>query len=363
MFRELRTERQNVVVVGDAFVSTEVMEDAVREMGLAADRVTALMWGTGDTNEFAYRQLHIEREGPEAEDPAEGLEEALHDATVLMVHFNPVPRMLIERAPRLRAIFTCRGGIEHIDVVAATELGIPVVHTVRNAVPVAEFALGLMLAATRNIATSHRELMTGRWVKEYPNAASCSTLANMVVGLVGLGNVGIELAVRLRALGVKVLAYDPYISRERLEGSGLADVCLVECAETIFAEADIVSLHMRLTPETEGMVDKRLFALMKPAAFFINTARGGLIVQEDLVEALRARRIAGAALDVFEAEPLPVPNDLMNLGTVTITPHIAGMTVDAIPLSPLQTAREVNKIIDSGTLERVVNAHELGFGA
>jgi len=357
----LRDEPQNIVVVGDAFVAPETMEEAVRASRIQVGKLSRAFWGTSDPEEFAARQLHLEREGPEAEAWADNLEDLMPGCTVLCTHFNPVPRALMDRAPNLRAILTCRGGLEHIDLQAASERNIPVVNVIRNAVPVAEFTLGLILALTRNIAASHRCLMEGAWVKEFPNSGFTSTLSNLTVGLAGLGNVGIEVALRLKAMGVPMIAYDGYLDRERLERNGLGDIRIVPALEDIFRQADIVSLHLRLTPETERIIDKRCFSLMKPTAYFINSARGGLVNQEDLLEALRAHKIAGAALDVFDAEPLSPDAGFRALDNVVITPHIAGATVDAIPKAPFLLMREVDKIISLGLSERIVNRAQIQF--
>lgn len=355
----LRDEPQNVVVVGDAFVASETLEEAVRASHLQVSSLSRAFWGTADSEEFAARQLHLEREGPEAEPWADGLEALMADCTVLCTHFNPVSRALMDRTPQLRAILTCRGGLEHIDLQAASERNIPVVNVIRNAVPVAEFALGMMLGLTRNIAASHRFLMEGSWVKRFPNSGFTSTLSNLTVGLAGLGNVGIEVALRLKAMGVSMIAYDGYLDRERLERSGLGDIQIVPALEDVFRRADIVSLHLRLTPETEHSIDRRYFSLMKPTAYFVNTARGGLVNQADLLEALRSRAIAGAALDVFDAEPLAPEAGFMELDNVLITPHIAGATEDAIPKSPFLLMREVDKIITLGLSDRIVNRAQI----
>lgn len=359
MLNELTTAAQNIVVVGDAFVSPDTMEAAVRASKLSVGKISKAYWGTPDKSEFARRQLNIERHGAEAEAYAEDLDALLHDCTVLVTHFNPIPAAVFEKAPLLRAVLTCRGGMEHIDVAAAARHNIPVVNVIRNAIPVAEFALGMLIGLTRNIATSHHLLIDGKWEKVFPNTEFTSTLSNLTVGLIGLGNIGIELAARLKALGVPMLAFDDYISKERLERNGLENIRMVGSLEEVFSQADIVSLHLRLTPETEGLINRKYFSLMKPTAYFINTSRGGLVNQEDLIEALRTRSIAGAALDVFDKEPLAEDHGFRGLDNVVITPHIAGATVDAIPMAPYLLMREVDKIIEKDLTERIVNYDKL----
>jgi len=352
-------EPMNVVIVGDAFVSCDTMEDALRASRIKIGKLSRAYWGSGDENEFTARQLNLERHGPEAEAWAEGLDELIENCDILLTHFSPVPRALLDRAPRLQAVLTCRGGLEHIDLAACSERNIPVINVIRNAVPVAEFTLGMMLALTRNIAVSHHLLIDGCWEKEYPNSKYTSTLANLTVGLVGLGNVGIEVATRLKALGIPIIAFDAYTDPPRLARNGLGDVCLVDSLDEIFQRSDIVSLHLRLTPETEKSIDRRYFSQMKSTAYFINTARGGLVNQADLIDALRRHSIAGAALDVYDSEPVTAQSGFVGLDNVVLTPHIAGATEDAIPKAPFLLMREVNRIAEKGTTERIVNFKNL----
>ena len=359
MLRDLFEKPLNIVVVGDAFVSCDTMEDALRASSVKIGKISRVWWGSGDKDEFAARQLNLERHGPEAEAWAEGLEELMPECDVLLTHFNPVPRALVDKAPRLKAVLTCRGGLEHIDVAACSQRNIPVVNVIRNAVPVAEFTVGMMLALTRNIATSHHLLIDGCWQKEYPNSGFTSTLGNLTVGLAGLGNVGIEVATRLKALGVPMIAFDAYADPARLQRNGLGDIRFVDTLEELFGQADIVSLHLRLTPETEKSIDRRYFSRMKSAAYFVNTARGGLVNQADLLDVLRAHAIAGAALDVYDSEPVTRETGFVGLDNVVLTPHIAGATEDAIPKAPFLLMREVNRIAEKGTTERIVNFKDL----
>lgn len=361
MFDFLYNEPQSLLAVGDAMVASETMVEALSATRINLQNVSTCFWGSDDPDEFAHRQLNIERNGPEAEQYATGIDECIEAATVLMTHFNPVPRSLIEKAVNLKLILTNRGGLEHIDVKAATEHGIPVVNVIRNAEPVAEFTLGLMLSVTRNISTSHHSLVCGHWQKEFHNSQFVRTLGTMTVGLAGLGNIGIELARRLKALGVPMIAYEPYLDQARIERNGLEDIEIVSTLEELFERADIVSLHLRLSPETEGIVDKRLLSLMKPSAYFINSARGGLVDYQDLADVLCSHAIAGAALDVFDSEPLSADSPLRKADNLTMTSHIAGQTVDAIPRSPFLVARELTRAIELGNTERIVNASALGL--
>ncbi|MBS6547209.1 MAG: 2-hydroxyacid dehydrogenase [Butyricicoccus pullicaecorum] len=352
---QIMKQPQKIVVVGDAFVSPETMEDALRASAVCCGEIRSLFWGTADKQEFTARQLKVERGGPEAVAYAEGLEEAIADADILMTHFNPIPRRLLEKGKHLKLVLTCRGGMEHIDLDAASELGIPVMNVIRNAEPVADFALGMMLCLTRDIALSHARMKQGEWMKSFYNSGFLMTLNSHLVGLAGLGNVGIALARRLKALGVPMIAYDAYTSKERLEKAGLGDITLVSSLEELFERADIVSLHLRLTPETEHSIGAQYFSRMKKTAYFINTARGGLVDQPALAKALQNGDLAGAALDVYDTEPLSPDDPLLQMDNVLLTPHIAGTTVDAIPKSPFLLMREADRFLRDGITDRVVN--------
>ncbi len=361
MLDYLANEPQRVLALGDNGVSPETIEAAVRSSSIQVASVDRVFWGSRDSDVFAKQLLHIERKGAEAEPYASELDELVGNATLIVNHISPLPRSVIERAPHLKAILSCRGGYENIDLEAATERNIPVVNVIRNAIPVAEYTLGLIIAVTRNIALSHNKLVAGTWCKEYPNSTFTSTLTNLTVGLVGIGNIGIELAVRLKALGIPVIAYDAFVDIQRLKSYGLADVELTGSPEELFERADVVSLHLRLTPETEHTIDRRFFSRMKPTSYFINTARGGLVNQADLLDALQRHAIAGAALDVFDEEPLPLDSGFQELDNVIITSHIAGTTVDATTHAPYLLLREVDKILKMGVTDRIVNAVDLGL--
>ena len=299
---------------------------------------------------------HIEKNGSEAEPYPAELDDCIEECDVLMVHFCPVPKRLIEKAKNLKAIITCRGGLEHINVDAATQKNVAVINVIRNAVPVAEFAIGMMLNITRNITISHNDIMDNKWTKEFPNKSYLSTLSNLKIGLVGMGNIGIEIATRLKAFGCNLIAYDPYLDRDRIKANELEDnVTFKDNIEDVFKEADIISLHMRLVDANKGIINKKLFSLMKKTAYFINTARGGLVNQTDLIEALKNNKMAGAALDVFQDEPIEKDCELIKLKNVLLTPHIAGQTVDAIPKSPFLLMKEVDKIVNKNISDRIVN--------
>ena len=359
MLEELCQKPQDVVVVGDVFVSDETMARAVESSSMNVGAVHRVFWGDDSVETFSANQVLIEKNGPEAVPYPTELDQLIEDASVLVTHFAPIPASLINRGKNLRCILTCRGGLEQIDVAAASAKGIAVVNVIRNAEPVADFVLGLMLAVTRNIATAHAKMVRGVWSKDYPNYEYTTTFSNLTVGLAGLGNVGIAIARRLRALDVPVIGFDEYVSQDRLVRAGLEDVELVASLDELAERCDIVSVHLRLTDETVGLFDQAFFKKMGCSSYFINTSRGRLVNQHDLVSVLRNHEIAGAALDVFEQEPLSGETEFTGLDNVILTPHIAGDTVSAVPDSPFMLMREFDRMIATGSPERMVNYQEV----
>lgn len=343
-----------VVVVGDRLVSSETLKEAALGLTLSEPiEVVEFQWYSDLTkDQFQEKILLIEKEGPEAVEIPAGILAAMVDADYLLVHIAPVSKAMIEAATQLKLIGTCRGGIEHVAKEAVKEKGIPLIHVIRNAEPVADFTVGLMFAETRNIARSHQAVMAGEWRKSFPNDPYKTTLANLKVGLIGLGYIGKLVVQRLNGLGVEVLVYDPFVNQEAIAAEGLK-VTFKEIEE-VFSEADIISLHARVTPETTNMVNQALISLMKPSAYLINTARAAILDKEALVEALREKKIAGAALDVIWSEPIQPDDPLLELDNVTITSHIAGDTIDAIPRSPYLLRNVLNAYFETGKSDRVI---------
>lgn len=346
-----------ILVIGDVVVSCDLLEEAARSLYPDA-AVCGLTWETGARAEFQVHALNIEKNGPEAELPPKKAFEEITDADVLLVHFCPVPRALIEAGVHLSLIGTCRGGMEHIDVSAATEHNIPVIHCIRNAECTADFAVGLILAETRNIARGHAALMQGLWRKDYVNSGYTTSLCDMTLGVVGLGHIGRLVARKCLGLGMRsVLAYDPYVNQEGVDEASLGVKMVDE--DELFSTADVVSLHLRLTPETKESVGMHQLELMKPTAYLINTSRAGVLCKDALIRALQEKSIGGCALDVFWEEPLTEDDPLLALDNVTITPHNAGNVVDALPKSPLLLARTIKEYEEAGTTAMVVNAAQL----
>lgn len=346
-------ENMKIVVIGDIVVSCRLLTEAAKSLPGGEHEIRAIEWKSETRQEFQKKALNIEKNGPEAEKVPQEAYEAVKDADVLLTHFCPVPENLIEAGKQLKLIGTCRGGMEHVDIAAATKRNIPVIHCIRNAEATSDFAVGLMFAETRNIARAHAAIRQGSWRKEYVNSGYTTSMCEMTAGVVGLGHIGKLVAKKCAGIGMKVIAYDPFVTQEMADEAEVP-VTMVEQKE-LFLKADIVSLHLRVTPETKNSINKELLSLMKPTAYLINTSRAGVLCKEDLLEALQNRTIGGAALDVFWEEPIPEDDPLLKLDNLTMTPHNAGNVVDALPKSPLLLAKMIVQYWETGKSDMVVN--------
>ena len=346
-----------IVVIGDIVVPCDLLVEAAKSLDPEAD-VVAVEWPNATRQEFQHRAQNLEKNGPTAEKVPDEAYEQVKDADVLLTHFCPVPADLIAAGTDLKLVGTCRGGMEHIDVTAATERNIPVIHCIRNAEATSDYAIGLMFAEARNIARGHAALKKGEWRKDYANSGYTTSMCEMTMGVVGLGNIGKLVAKKAAGVGMKeVIAYDPFVSQDQVNEQGLAVRMVSE--EELFSTADVISLHMRLTPETQGCIGERLLGLMKPTAYLINTSRAGVVDKQALIKALSDRVIGGCALDVFWEEPIAVDDPILTLDNVTVSPHNAGNVVDALPKSPLLLARKIQKFWETGKSDMVVNLRSL----
>jgi len=275
--------------------------------------------------EFREVTMEMEERGPADYDDSE-IRSNLDGVDYLVVHKAPVSAGLLDAAD-LRVVGCARGGTENVDVEAAAADGVRVLHAPgRNANAVADFALATLLAHHRRVPYFDRTTSAGGWELEFDPERLPRDLASLEVGVVGFGNVGRKVARRLAGFDADVLVHDPYVEDDTIEETGGMPLPLEELLE----RADAVTLHVRLSEETRDLVGAPEFRRMKESAFVVNTARGGLIDGDALVEALDAGGIAGAALDVFETEPLPEDHPLLGREDVTLSPHTAGSTRDAV---------------------------------
>jgi phosphoglycerate dehydrogenase-like enzyme len=281
--------------------------------------------------------------GPELTDVLAGVDGAILTA------YEQLPREVLEAAaPRLRVLSKYGVGIETIDLQAATELGIPVTNTPgANSLGVAEHTVTLMLASLRHVRELDSLVRQGRW--NDARKLIGGDIEGSTLGLVGYGNVGQLVGRRAKALGMRVLAFDPYQSAERVAATGAEKV---DDLDAMLADCDVVSLHMVVTPQTRRMFDAARFARMKPGAVFVNTARAALVDQTALIDALRSGHLSAAGIDVPEPEPLGAESPLFEIQNLIITPHHAGTTVRTRQLTLTQAAENLVLML-SGRLPEV----------
>ena len=240
----------------------------------------------------------------------------------------------MDAAPSLRVVGRAGVGVDNIDLDEATRRGILVVNApLANSVSAAEHAFGLMLSVARNIARGDASIRSGRWDRAKFRGVE---LDGKTLGLVGMGRIGSLVARRALAFGMKVLAYDPYITAEQARAAGgeLRDL------DSLLADSDFISLHLPRTPETENLLGREAFAKAKRGVRIINASRGGIIDEDALVEAIRDGQVAGAALDVYAEEPM-TGGPLTELPEVVLTPHLGASTVEAQYKAGLHVAESV----------------------
>lgn len=341
-----------LLAISDTYLPAEYLCQGLAGLAPLGVEVEVRRWEHASLIELQQANLAIEQGGPGAVPLPEPLVRDIGEFQVLVVQFAPVSGALIEAAGALKVIGVLRGGTENVDVAAATRRGVCVMNTPgRNARAVAECAMGLILTEIRNLARSHAKLKTGQWSRSFPNSDSIPELCGRTVGLVGYGAVARLVAGYLAAFGARIVAYDPFAQGDP------APAELVDLA-TLLRQSDVVSIHARLTEENQNLIGREQLALMKPTAVLVNTARSGLVDEQALVEALGEGRIMGAALDVFDREPLPAGHPLLSLENVTITPHLAGSTADAFRNSPKLFAGHFQRLLACGKPLPIVNGLE-----
>jgi D-3-phosphoglycerate dehydrogenase len=282
---------------------------------------------------------------------AEHLQEA--DALIVRSALN-VDEALLAHARKLRVIGRAGVGVDNVDVDAATKLGIAVMNTPgANAVAVAEQTIGMMIALARHMSRADRLMHEGKWEKK---SLQGTELRGKTLGILGLGRIGMEVARRALAFAMEVIAHDPYVSPEVAEDMGLK----LMSREEVFARADYLTLHLGLTPETTGLINAVSLRKLKPGVRLVNCARGELIEEAALVEALRSGQVAGAALDVFQTEP-PKNSPLTTLENVILTPHIGGSTQEAQDAVGVQIAQQVAEYLARGIFQNAVNVPSVSY--
>ncbi len=282
-----------------------------------------------------------------------GLPAELADADALIVRSAvQADAALLAAAPKLRIIGRAGVGVDNIDADEATRRGIVVMNTPgANAVAVAELTLGLMISMARGIPRANVTMHAGKWEKK---SLQGSELRGKMLGIIGLGRVGLEVARRAQAFGMTVIGYDPFIAPVIARENQVALLSL----EEVLSSSDFLSLHVGLTPQTEGLINQKSIATMKKGVRIVNCARGELIVDEALAEALASGQVAGAALDVFRKEPLK-ESPYFSLDNILLSPHIGGSTDEAQEAIGIQLANQVRDYLKLGVVQNAINVASL----
>jgi phosphoglycerate dehydrogenase-like enzyme len=281
-----------------------------------------------------------------ADDGALARRLAPYDVVVAIRERTRFTAALIERLPALKLLALAGRWTGQVDLAAAAARGIVVTETEGSAVNAFEHTVALMMALVRRVPQEDRAMRAGRW-QTPPLGVD---MAGKTLGVVGLGKIGGKMAAFGRVLGMRVLASGITLTDERAAAAGATRVDL----DTLLRDSDVVTLHLRLSDKSRGLITARHLALMKPTAFLVNTARGPIVQEAALLETLRGGRIAGAALDVFDVEPLPAGHPLLALDNVVLTPHLGFVTAEGYAVFFGQAVEAIGAFLDGKTPPRVV---------
>src|SRR2546425_11409103 len=276
------------------------------------------------------------------------------DAVALVVRSETkVTKRVIEAAPRLRVVGRAGVGTDNVDVETSTQCGIVVMNTPGgNTISTAELTFAMLMALARKIPQAHASMKAGQWNRKEFHGVE---LHNKTLGILGMGRIGSEVARRAIAFGMRVLAYDPFLSLSRAKA---LQVELIELDE-VYARSDFVTVHMPMTDETRGMINAAAFARMKKGVRVLNCARGGIINEKDLYDAIQSGQVAGAALDVYDTEPLPKEFPLRDLPQVIMTPHLGASTEEAQENVGIEVAEAITDYLLHGAVRNAVNLPNL----
>ncbi|MDO6451223.1 2-hydroxyacid dehydrogenase [Oceanobacillus profundus] len=328
------------LAIADLFIDKQMMEEgliSLKELGID---ITIKEWKHKDLEALQKDNIKLEYEGSEAIALPSELTDGLEDYDIIITQFAPIGKAVIDQCKNLKVLGVLRAGIENVNREYAESKGITVLNTPgRSTTSVSEFAVGMILSEIRNIARANYKLRNGVWEKHYPNGVLAPELKGSTVGLIGYGAIGRRVAELLRPFGSEILFFDDYYQGDTPDTK-------VETLEELVKEADIISMHYRLTEQTKNMINKEHFSMMKNNAVLINTARSGLVNEQDLAEALSEKKIAGAAVDVYNVEPLPSDHPYNGLDNITITPHIAGSTIGNFANSPIILSERIIEALE-----------------
>ncbi|WP_196602871.1 2-hydroxyacid dehydrogenase [Pectinatus frisingensis] len=318
-----------ILAFGDNLITPEMLKNGLKAFEDNGDTVEIRDWSHKSVEALQNDNIKVEQHGAnavEVNDPE--LLKNIDTFDLIITQFTPIGKNIIDKAAKLRYIGVLRGGIENVDEEYANSKGIKVLNTAgRNARAVAEFTVGMILSETRNIARTNAEMHKDIWFKDFPNKDNIPELGGKTIGIIGFGHIGQLVAKFLDGFGSKIIYYDPYVGNAK----GAEKYNNIE---KLVQEADIVTIHMRATEETHHIINQHIFELMDEKTYFINTARSALVDEKALVRVLSEGRLAGAAIDTFDDEPLPANSPFLTLPNVTLTSHLAGTTADAFKNTP-----------------------------
>ncbi len=282
--------------------------------------------------------------------------EAVRDADVALCYGEPYTREVFAGAPRLKGVIRYGIGVDTIDLDAATEYGVMAANFPDFCIrEVANHALVLILACAKKITQLDRALHTQTWADSKALLAPMGAIHGETLGLVAFGNIARALAKRAQALEMRIIAHDPFVAPEVFAAHGVESVSL----EELVRQADYVSCHLPLAPKTRGMLGTRFFSAMKPTAYFVNTSRGAVVNEADLIAALQAKQIAGAGLDVFEREPIAPEHPFCSMQNVILTPHSASWSDPTFAALYRRVGQAALVIAQGGVPEFVANPEVL----
>lgn len=361
-----KQQKIKILVAGDEWVLTEDLVNAAKKIFAGYD------YEIDSFDVIMDKPMSRDRSEDIGDDSVteycgkpQDLIDRIADVHVLIVHTAPVTKQVIEAGKNLIAIGSCRSDAVSVNIEAATQKGIYFFNAPgRSVEPVSDLTIAFTFMLGRNIRRADEYVKAGRWDTDINRAAPVwdeymtfrgITFKNKKFGVVGLGKIGKRVAEKAAGVGMSVVVYDPFLTDPSL----LKQYTKAETLEELFSGCDFVSIHVPPIPENRGLVTKELFAMMKPSAYFINIARGEIIDEAALVEALKQKKIAGAALDVYYTEPLPKDNPLLALDNVILTPHIAGQRVDVSEGSADLLGEMMQPFFQEDRLDTCFNAHQI----
>ena len=334
--------KYQIAVIGDHFMKASAFTDALKRVpNLDSDvRTLELPW-PDQPMKHGYVDGGLKGLKEYLGEP-DDIVRFVNGAEILINHLAPINGEILDRLPGLKLIAVSRGGPVNIDVAACKAHNVRLVNTPgRNSSAVAEFTICAILNETRLIRSGHESLRQGIWRGDlYRFDKIDSELSEMTIGLIGYGHIGTKVTKLLKPFGCRILVADPYVP---LSAEDIAAGVEAVDLDTLLETSDVVSLHARVTEETNGFMAAKQFARMKEGAYFINTARGPMVNYDDLYQALKSKHLRGAMLETFWLEPVPPDAPLLKLDNVTLTPHIAGASRTTVRIAARMIAEEIRR--------------------